>query len=88
MVEPDTSPAPAAYRTLEKAGRRSSGANGDHGRMAHAVPVGRWRALCGAAPSGRGDWSAWESSAVTCPKCLVLLAAPARPVTVPATKNR
>jgi hypothetical protein len=56
------------YKILEKAGRCSSGYNGDHGKIAHAV-VGS-TALCGASPTGKGSWSAWESLEVTCPKCL------------------
>lgn len=71
---------------LEKAGRKSSGWNGDHGKIAHALEVidgqreidlegGTATALCGAAPSGRGSWSAHQSEAVTCPKCLKKIAA-------------
>ncbi|NHZ99114.1 hypothetical protein [Massilia sp. CCM 8734] len=70
---------------LEKAGRKSSGWNGDHGKIAHALEVkdgqrerdlegGTTAALCGAAPSGRGSWSSHQSEAVTCPKCLKKLA--------------
>lgn len=59
-----------AYRALEKAGRRSSGHNGDHGKIAHAVPHAKWAALCGTTPTGAGDWSSYESPDVTCPKCL------------------
>lgn len=55
---------------LEKTGRRSSGYNGDHGKITHGVPNGRGKALCGTEPQGAGDWSAWKSEAVTCPKCL------------------
>ncbi len=58
------------YRALQKAGRRSSGHNGDHGSIAHAVPRASYRALCGTEPSGSGDWSSYDSESVTCPKCL------------------
>ena len=71
---------------LEKAGRRSSGVNGDHGKIAHALEVkdgsremdvegGNDRALCGARPRGSGSWSSHQSESVTCPKCLKKLAA-------------
>lgn len=58
------------YRILEKTGRRGSGHNGDHGKIAHAVPYAEWAALCGTTPTGAGDWSSYESPTVTCPKCL------------------
>lgn len=74
------------FIALEKAGRKSSGRNGDHGRIAHALEVKEGQrerdlegstasALCGAAPTGRGSWSAYQSDAVTCPKCLQKLTA-------------
>jgi hypothetical protein len=58
------------FRALEKTGRRVNGENKDHGKVVHAVPPNAWNALCGTSPQGRGDWSAWESPAVTCEKCL------------------
>jgi hypothetical protein len=65
----ETKPA-KPYLALERTGRRTSGNERDHGKVVHAVPPGAWNALCGTAPQGRGDWSSWESPAVTCRKCL------------------
>ena len=70
---------------LEKAGRKSSGWNADHGKIAHALEVKDGQremdvegstaaALCGTAPSGRGSWSSYQSAMVTCPKCLKKMA--------------
>lgn len=71
---------------LEKSGRRSSGWNGDHGHIAHALEVKEGRremdveggnepALCGDKPIGTGNWSSHQSALVTCHKCLSRLAA-------------
>lgn len=66
-------PAPVApvngYLALQKTGRRSDGHNGDHGRVVHGVPSSGV-AYCGTSPQGAGDWSAHESEAVTCERCL------------------
>jgi len=73
------------FIALEKSGRRSSGVNGDHGKIAHALQIkdGRRdmdvegsteRALCGAKPSRSSSWSSYQSTAVTCPQCLKKLA--------------
>ena len=61
----------AAITPLEKAGRCSSGRNGDHGRIAHAVPGtgvegSRATALCGALPGTKASWSSYASDVVTC----------------------
>jgi hypothetical protein len=75
LMRPDATATNKPYRALEKTGRRVNGENKDHGKVVHAVPPGAWNALCGTSPHGRGDWSAWESPAVTCEKCLRKIAA-------------
>jgi hypothetical protein len=57
-------------------GRCADGAERDSGVRWHAVPREGWKALCGANP-GRtsAGWSEYLGEQVTCPRCLVKLAA-------------
>lgn len=59
------------YRIQSLGGRCRNGAERDAGRLFHAVPVGSYRALCGAEP-GRTSvgWSSWgRGEEVTCSRC-------------------
>jgi hypothetical protein len=66
------------YRTLTLAGRCRNGAERDHGTRWHAVPIGGYKALCGAEPGRRSvGWSSGriEDQGVTCPRCKKRLSA-------------
>jgi hypothetical protein len=57
------------------AGRCANGAERDGGTLFHAVPAGKWDALCGAHPGRRSaGWSQYAGDGVSCPKCLRKLA--------------
>ena len=59
------------YRVQSLGGRCRNGAERDHGRLFHAVPIGSYQALCGAEP-GRTSvgWSDWgRDRDVTCSRC-------------------
>jgi uncharacterized paraquat-inducible protein A len=59
------------YRVQSLGGRCRNGAERDHGRLFHAVPIESYQALCGAEPGrtsvGWSDWGRWEE--VTCSCC-------------------
>jgi hypothetical protein len=59
-----------AFSARTKAGRCANGAERDHGKVSHAVPVNSWKAICGTEP-GRtsAGWSSFASPAITCPRC-------------------
>lgn len=61
------------YDILRLAGRRSSGASLDAGKLYHAV-IG-FTAICGKKPGKTSDWSAYPGTVVTCPRCLKKLLA-------------
>ncbi len=63
------------YDIYRLTGRRSSGGSLDGGKLYHAVPHGSYTAICGKKPSKSSDWSAYPGTIVTCPRCLVRLAA-------------
>lgn len=56
------------YYIFRLAGRRSSGASLDGGKLFHAV-IG-FTAVCGKKPGKTSDWSAYPGTVVTCPRCL------------------
>lgn len=62
------------YKICRKAGRCSNGAELDSGSLAHAVPVGSWKAICGTEP-GRtsAGWSSHDEPEVTCQRCAAKL---------------
>jgi hypothetical protein len=67
-----------SFLPLVKAGRGSTAMHGDHGRIAHAViggPGGTAKALCGTRPGMAASWSAVIAPAVTCIKCIRMMAA-------------
>jgi hypothetical protein len=67
-------------RTSYLAGRCANGAERDGGTRYHAIPVGSWKALCGAEPGRRSaGWSEngfTQSHEVTCPRCPRKVAVP------------
>lgn len=60
------------FAVQQLAGRCSNGAEKDAGRRWHALPLTRYRALCGVTYGRRSaGWSDYEipGQSVTCPKC-------------------
>ena len=57
-------------RPSRLAGRCSSGAERDRGKLTHAVPVDERKALCGARPGRQSAGWAFVEGPVTCKRCL------------------
>ena len=57
-------------QALRMTGSRANGAEADGGRLYHAVPAKSQRALCGATPGRRSDWSTAPGERVTCTRCV------------------
>lgn len=56
-----------------KTGRCANGAERDGGAVAHIIPKGTGRAICGTEPGRHSGWSSHEEPAPTCEKCLEIL---------------
>lgn len=65
------------YIPLRRTGSLRTGREADRGKLYHAVPHNGWRALCGKEPGLRADWATYPGDAVTCRRCLNLMAAKA-----------
>lgn len=62
------------YRITRLTGRCANGAERDGGTRYHAIPLGKYKALCGAEPGRRSvGWSVYRGNKVTCPRCLRIL---------------
>jgi len=57
-------------QALRLTGSRANGAEADGARLYHAVPRKSQRALCGAKPGRRSDWSFMPGERVTCTRCV------------------